>query len=476
MTLRRKLLVAYGIVILLSFATIGIALSELSRARHVALALKFWPEERANAARFMDNFPDEAVHDPEEYASQLASTYRRLTDASEYTLTDSARSAMNQLSLVYNAWQKMNPTARAESVGTVRTSLQRYLAVTEQEMEVARGDVEQQDIRMSVLPAIMIALTLTHMAVLGSLLRRWLLHPIERLTRQVEALGRDESPSEPLLESPPELGTLARALDQARRSLGAARQQLIESERLTAIGQFAAQIAHNLRNPLASIRAAAQVTTRVDSDRQALVTRMNDIIASVDRMSRWIAGIMEVARREATPTRDADILPTLERVAEALRPEATEKELTLDVQLPARPLVCTHDPATLEHALIAMVVNAIEASPLGSAVIVRVDCTAASNGQGLCRILVQDHGSGLPPDEPERIFEVSYSTKQRGMGLGLALARQALQRQGAAAHAYNNPDGGATVYVELPLSPPAPCGDVAGVPDSQPVEASCPRS
>ena len=61
-------------------------------------------------------------------------------------------------------------------------------------------------------------------------------------------------------------------------------------------------------------------------------------------------------------------------------------------------------------------------------------------------------GSGLPRDEPERIFEFSYSTKQRGMGLGLALARQALQRQGGSAHAFNNEHGGATVYIELPVN------------------------
>lgn len=54
-------------------------------------------------------------------------------------------------------------------------------------------------------------------------------------------------------------------------------------------------------------------------------------------------------------------------------------------------------------------------------------------------------------DEPERIFDFSYSTKQRGMGLGLALARQALARQGGATHATNNPEGGATVWIELPM-------------------------
>ncbi len=115
-----------------------------------------------------------------------------------------------------------------------------------------------------------------------------------------------------------------------------------------------------------------------------------------------------------------------------------------------------------------MVVNAIEASPLGETIELRAERlepdqfahTAGADAQsrepsqearaGSCRISVIDRGSGLPPDQPERIFEFSYSTKQKGMGLGLGLARQALQRQGGKAGAWNNPDGGATVFVELP--------------------------
>lgn len=71
--------------------------------------------------------------------------------------------------------------------------------------------------------------------------------------------------------------------------------------------------------------------------------------------------------------------------------------------------------------------------------------------QGVCRISVEDEGPGVPAEDPERIFEFSYSTKQKGMGLGLTLARLALERQGGQAHACNRPEGGARVYVELPI-------------------------
>jgi signal transduction histidine kinase len=156
-----------------------------------------------------------------------------------------------------------------------------------------------------------------------------------------------------------------------------------------------------------------------------------------------------------------DVVPTLYRVRDAVKSDLSAKEVRLTLTVPTEGLSCAHDPATLEHALLAMVVNAIEASPLGGEIELRAEQGTARPQNGaverrdsnikVCRISVYDRGIGLPMDQPEKVFDFSYSTKQKGMGLGLALARQALQRQGGVAHAENNPEGGAHVFVELPL-------------------------
>ena len=114
-------------------------------------------------------------------------------------------------------------------------------------MELGQLNLEaaQQEMRSRLLLALVILLTALHVLAIGSLLRRWLLWPMEQLGRQVEALARDEPPAEPLLTRPLEMANLAEALDRARRSLRAYQEQLLEAERLTTIGQLAAQLAHN---------------------------------------------------------------------------------------------------------------------------------------------------------------------------------------------------------------------------------------
>ncbi|MBP7933172.1 MAG: HAMP domain-containing histidine kinase [Phycisphaerae bacterium] len=455
MTLRHRLLLVYLIVVLLSAATVGVAIFELEAARRIYGALQPLGDIALGAQKLQSVLPrgGEPLTDAVggDFENLLAGQNIKLSEVADYRNVDDLRQALITLSLRFQRWRSAPAEDAAEQAPGVRGALLMYSQLVDENLLRLQGEASLQELRKQILLSVVLVLTVLHVAVIAGLIKRWLLRPMERLGRQVEALARDESPREPLLTSPREMAALAEALDRAHRSLRAMRQQLIDSERLTTIGQFAAQLAHNLRNPLASIRATAQLTARHQKDVPETRQRMEELIASVDRMNHWIAGLMEVAKERPTPAQNMNVVPTLERVRDALAAEVTAKELKLTVAAPEEGLACIHDPATLEQALVAMVTNAIEASPLGEVIEVRAERVGSSPAGEKCRITVRDHGCGLPADAPERIFEFSYSTKQRGMGLGLGLARQALQRQGGSAHAENNPEGGASVYVELPM-------------------------
>lgn len=457
MTLRHRLLLVYSIVVLLSAATVGAAIFELQHAHRIIRDLQHWNQLVLEMEKMKRRWPPppDVELDSLDFQEELARQFMFLAGASspedEYTVADELRELLVEVYRKFDEWSALSSEERASKTELVGEPLWKLALVLDTERVKLGFQADNQNIRTRILLVIVGFMMLLHLLVIGTLLRRWLLWPMERLNRQVEALAMDRAPSEPLLDSPLEMARLATALDRARQSLGALRQQLLDAERLTVIGQMAAQLAHNLRNPLASIRAAAQLTLRQTGDAEPLRQRMVDIMGSVDRLNRWVMGLMEVARRDPTLTKQLDVVPVVVQATEAVVGELTAKEITLSVNSPAEGVVCGHDPATLEHALVAMLVNAIEASPLGSEIVVSVERITYSDEAAACRISVSDHGTGLPVDCPERIFDFSYSTKQRGMGLGLALARQALTRQGGSTHAFNNPDGGATVCVELPI-------------------------
>ncbi|MBI4580046.1 MAG: HAMP domain-containing histidine kinase [Planctomycetes bacterium] len=494
MTLRHRLLLVYLIVVLLSAATVGTAVFELQHARQIMHDLQAWNRLVLEVEKLNSRWPPppDLPLDMYDLRDELARQFLFLAPAPDDEaededsrpvrtippgLADSVRGLLNEVYRQYGRWLELSPEERSNEPDLVGRGLRRLQLTLEYELGQIELQASIQEVRTHITLVIVGFLILFHIVTIGSLLRRWLLRPMERLNRQVEALARDEPPAEPLLDSPREMAALATAMDRARQSLRAMRQQLLDSDRLTTIGQMAAQLAHNLRNPLASIRAAAQVTLRQDAASEALRQRMSDIIASVDRLNRWVVGLMEIARRDPTLTREVDVVPAVRQAVDAVMQEAAAKELVLVVDAPAEGLVCAHDPATLEHALVAMLVNAVEASPLGGTMRVSVTATDAANDD-VCRIAVSDSGIGLPADDPERIFEFSYSTKQRGLGLGLALARQALMRQGGTIHAENNPVGGAIVCIELPRHRDRPSAAETGGAPREPsvVTSQTPRS
>ena len=114
MTLRHRLLLVYGIVILLSLGTVGMALFELYRSRQVFGALQYWNEIVLSAQKLRNAFPDQAQSDPLDYASRLAGPYPNLARASDYANVDRAREALNRLSRRYAEWTRAAAADRPE--------------------------------------------------------------------------------------------------------------------------------------------------------------------------------------------------------------------------------------------------------------------------------------------------------------------------------------------------------------------------
>lgn len=463
MTLRHRLLLVYLIVVLLSCLTVGIAVEEISHSRAVVNDLKRWQDIVLKVEKLRTAFERDVIlrisNMPSTQAIALrppeADFYVLLNQARGYLDFDEVRWEFSKLLSEYYTWRGSEDSDRIPHGDhiIVRRRLDTISHKLEQRLDSLLASSQEQDRRTVMLLSAVMILTVMHIAIVGTLLRLWLLRPMERLGRQVAALGRDEPPPEPLIASPAELAELASALDHARLSLDSMRGQLIESERLTTIGHLAAQLAHNLRNPLASIRAAAQIASRRENVEEYVHKRLDEIVTATDRLSRWVTGLTEFIRPQSANVESRNVVPLVQGLSDALAAELSAKELSLEIQAPTDGLFLLHEPPLLEQALIAVATNAIEASPIGSRITIRLEHAApGDDGKPFGRICVLDQGPGLPEGSPDRIFELNYSTKTTGLGIGLTLARQAVQRQGGTITAHSNPDGGTIIEFRLPAS------------------------
>ena len=227
------------------------------------------------------------------------------------------------------------------------------------------------------------------------------------------------------------------------------RQQaaLVAAEKLATAGEMASAVAHGLRNPLASIRSSAELGLETDPPEE---TRglLAAIVGDADRLEGWIRQYLASARAGAAADAPADPRAVIEASLAEYRPLLARTGVTLDASLPERlPAVKLH-PVILGQLLNSLLANAGEASAAGSSVQLR----AATLGRKRVLIEVQDEGPGLTPADAEQAFTPFVTTKRSGLGLGLPIARETLERHGGRLHFTSRPGFGTTVGLELPVA------------------------
>ena len=240
------------------------------------------------------------------------------------------------------------------------------------------------------------------------------------------------------------------ALSAANQELRAMQDQLRASERLAAIGEVSAAVAHGIRNPLANIRAVAQVALDTAGDRDATGKYLGAITAEVDRLGRWLRALLDSVRpfqRRLAPTDvNSAIDDVLGLLADRIGKGAVKVERVLAPDLPS--LVA--DEIQLQQALVSVVENALDALAPGGTLAVRTE-RAMDGARPAVAITVRDDGAGIPPDRLPRVFDHFYTTKTRGTGLGLAITRKVIEGHGGAVHIASEPGTGTTVRIIIPL-------------------------
>jgi two-component system sensor histidine kinase PilS (NtrC family) len=270
----------------------------------------------------------------------------------------------------------------------------------------------------------------------------------------------------------------------------AAEERTRVTERLAAVGRLSAGIAHEIRNPLASIRGSIEMLAKELSLRDDQGRLMDIVLRETDRLNHLITDFLQFARpaelkRQPVPMGDL-LLDTAEAFS---RRDGGGAPVEVLVQVPPR-LVAEGDPARIRQIVWNLLINARDAMPDGGRLSVSAravpadtpgdapagDGTPAAGaidapgapqesaaagrigeeGSGLSgwvELRVEDTGTGIPPDVLPRIFEPFYTTKERGTGLGLATVHRIVESHGGAIEVASEPGRGTVFTVRLPLSP-----------------------
>jgi signal transduction histidine kinase len=244
-----------------------------------------------------------------------------------------------------------------------------------------------------------------------------------------------------------ELTEHAAALHTANRDLTAMQGQLRANERLAAVGEVSAAVAHGIRNPLANIRASAQVA--LDEGATTSSTRhLNTITGEVDRLDRWLRALLDVVRPFSPQLGPVDVNALVEDCIAVLAERAAERRAVIEPRLtPGLPPVSA-DEVHLQQALLSVLENALDAVRPGGHVEVAT-ARGRLDGDGAVIVTIVDDGVGIPDDRLEKIFEPFFTTKSRGTGLGLAIARKVIEGHGGRVELTSRVGSGTTVALAL---------------------------
>jgi len=276
------------------------------------------------------------------------------------------------------------------------------------------------------------------------LLARGILRPIRQLDRAAAMIAHENYDAQVPVQGNDELGRLAQTFNVMSESIRSARAELIRHERISTIGQLSSSIAHDLRNPLASIYGGAEMMVDGDLSSAQLQRLAGNIYRSSRVINEMLQELVDVSRGRIHPPEVCRLDEVIGAAIEVSSAVAAERGVKINVSIdPAIELPL--ERTRIERVFLNLISNAIEAMPGGG----EVSVSATQNGNEIL-INVSDTGPGIPEGVRDRLFQPFVTSGKNGLGLGLALSRQTLLDHGGDLWVETNGASGAHFHLRLP--------------------------
>ncbi len=285
---------------------------------------------------------------------------------------------------------------------------------------------------------------------IATLATRRITRPLEQLADGAETVSRGDLEPSVAEQGPDEIRRVAKAFNSMTVSLRETLRELSQRESLAAMGEFAASLAHEVRNPLTAIRLDLERAQKHVDHGSSAKRFVEHALNEVRRLDASVNDGLRLARSGSLTLAPLDLREPLEAAYRVAEPHFQSRGAELEpLSLPNEPVLTNGDPGALEQLLLNLLLNAAEALKAGEHAAVEIRQETGS----VC-ISIRDEGKGITADAMDRIFEPFYSTTPEGTGLGLPIARRIAQAHGGDLEIESAPSEGTVAQVSLPLAAP----------------------
>jgi signal transduction histidine kinase len=400
------------------------------------------------------------------YADYSRRIDRRFSEMREMAATPDETSAIEDLQATYRVLQRdmnnifrdpyvthaarinmLNPRFAEEMIGNYEREYMAFGLLLEELQNSVDHTIERWVQLAPYLIPIPLLLAIVLLLFSRHILKQGFVRPMAEIMEGARIISSGRLEHQVPVEGVEEVSELARAINQMARDLAASRDALVETERQAALGALVPVVAHNIRNPLASIRATAQVLDGSESP-QELQESKQAILDTIDRLGRWVNALVSYLHPLQPRYRPVTVTALFNGALAPLKSKLEEKQLIVERHNWDQDRLLSADPDLMEQALYGLIANAIEASPESGTITLGIEPLGADDR---VRLRILDSGPGLPFDPKPNNLEPGPTTKRFGTGLGIPIAFKICQSHGWRLEFNVLPGRGTEILITAPV-------------------------
>lgn len=283
--------------------------------------------------------------------------------------------------------------------------------------------------------------------------RRYVIEPIRELTSAARAFARGAWERRVGISSRDEFGELGGAFNSMAGDLEKLKEDIQRKEREATLGRIAGGLLHDLKHPIKNIENMAALMPRLYEDEEFRATFLKTVERELETINRYFEDLADVATDKPLQRVELELAPLLGSLLEELRLNAEAKGINVVSDFPAESSFVSADLHALRRVFSNLANNALEALPEGGTLKVSIRPSPERGGEGgaTVDVSVEDTGAGIPPEIRDQLFEPFFSTKRKGLGLGLSIAKKLTESHGGSLRVESSPGRGTAFIVTLPL-------------------------